>query len=89
MSQSITLERKIDDVASKMLLLFEHMDAKFDLVFEILGTMQNRMDTLATKEELGAVAKKVDVIERVVTQTNRELRSHDKRMTKLEHKVFD
>ena len=55
-----------------------------DAVLEAVGQMQEQMNTLATKDELQIVADDVKTIKAVLTDTNKDVASLDRRLTLLE-----
>lgn len=65
----------------------EYFDDKFDLILGAiapLGPMQIKITEI--DERLMRVESRLTVIEKVVTDTNRDLKDHEKRITKLENK---
>ncbi len=72
------------DDRNYMVLMFEQMNGKFDLLIDMMTLMYEHMQTLATKDELYRVEAKVDTLTHAVTETNREVRSHSQRLDRLE-----
>ncbi|MEK7059684.1 MAG: hypothetical protein AAB971_02930 [Patescibacteria group bacterium] len=65
-------------------LVLEHFDNKFDSLAEALQVMGYTMQTLAKDSDLQEVKLDVEVIKLAVTDTNKDLRKLERRVTKLE-----
>jgi hypothetical protein len=67
-----------------LVALLEDMNGKLDTVVEAVGQLQDKVDTLSTRDEFNRLETKVDTIEAAVTDTNKDPRSLDSRVTLLE-----
>lgn len=65
-------------------VLLEEIRDQNKAVLDAVGQMHGQFKTLATKDELQAVADDVKTIKAAVKGTNLELRSLDRRVTVLE-----
>lgn len=72
---------KDDDYVAIML---EEIRDQNKAVLEAVGQIQDKVKTLATKDGLDNVEVKVDTIQAVLTDTNKDLISLDSRVTTLE-----
>lgn len=65
-------------------ILLEEIRDQNKVVLEAVGQIQDTMKTLATKDELRAVAEDVKTIKSALKDTNKDLANHDLRITRLE-----
>jgi hypothetical protein len=65
-------------------VLLEEIRDQNKVVLEAVGSVQDKIETLASKEDLKRVEAKVDIIQTAVTATNKEVRDHEQRITILE-----
>lgn len=68
-------------------IILEEIRDQYKVVIEAVGTIQETMKTLATKDDLHRVEKKVDTIQFALTETNNDVRHLDSRVTRLEQAV--
>ena len=68
-------------------IILEEIRNQYKVVIEAVGLMQETMKTLATQANLDRVEKKVDAIQFALTETNKEVRLHDTRISRLERAV--
>lgn len=66
-------------------LILEEIRGQNKVVIEAVGQMQEKMETLATKEALQVVADDVAIIKHALKDTNKEVEDLDRRVTVLEH----
>lgn len=66
-------------------LILEEIRGQNKVVIEAVGQMQEKMETLATKEALQVVADDVAIIKHALKDTNKEVQELDRRVTVLEH----
>lgn len=67
-----------------MTTMFEQMLDKFEAISEMFHSMQEQIKTLATKAELQEVADDVKAIRYALTETNKDVADHERRITRLE-----
>jgi hypothetical protein len=65
-------------------VLLEQIRDQNKAVLEAVGQVQERVELLATKEDLRQLETKVDTIQAAVTYTNKDLLTLDGRVTRLE-----
>lgn len=65
-------------------IILEEIRDQNKAVIEAVGQVQDTMKTLATQENLDRVEAKVDAIQFALTETNKDVRLHDVRISKLE-----
>ena len=65
-------------------ILLEEIRDQNGAVLEAVGQMQDTIKTLATQANLDRVETKVDAIQFALTDTNKDLRLLDARVTRLE-----
>lgn len=65
-------------------IMLEEISGQNKAVLEVVGQMRDKMDILATKDELQAVADDVKVIKSALTETNKDVADLDRRVTVLE-----
>ncbi len=53
-------------------------------MLEAVGQLQDKVETLATKDDLARLETKVDIIETAVTDTNKDVRALKNRVAALE-----
>lgn len=68
-------------------IILEEIRDQYKFVIEAVGQVQDTMKTLATQENLDRVETKVDTIKLALRDTNKDLRLHDVRISKLEQAV--
>lgn len=65
-------------------ILLEEIRDQNKAVLELVGQMQGQMNSLATKDSLQEVAEDVKTIKAALTDTNKDLKELDRRVTLLE-----
>ena len=65
-------------------IILEEIRDQNKAVLEAVGQMQDKMDTLVTKEDLARIDTKVDTIATAVRDTNKDVAGLDQRVTALE-----
>ena len=65
-------------------VILEEIRSQNKAVLEVVGQMQDQMNTLATKDALQAVADDVTTIKVALKATNQDLANHEVRITTLE-----
>lgn len=66
-------------------VLLEEIRDQNKAVLEAVGQIQDTMGTLATKDELQAVANDIKTIKKVLTETNKDVSLLDARLSTVEH----
>lgn len=66
-------------------ITLEEIRGQNKVVIEAVGQMQEKMETLATKEALQVVADDVAIIKHALKDTNKEVQDLDRRVTVLGH----
>jgi wobble nucleotide-excising tRNase len=64
--------------------LLEDIDSKLDLILESQATLATSHELKAIDERLTRVEDNVELIRRVVTETNRDVKNHENRISDLE-----
>lgn len=65
-------------------VLLEEMNSKMQAVLEIVSDNQRVLASQPTRDEFNELKDDVKTIKLAVTDTNKELKLHDRRITKLE-----
>lgn len=65
-------------------VILEEMNGKFDLLVEAVGTVQEKLETLALKKDLTEVKEDVKMIRAAVTDHSGEFQEHGRRLTQFE-----
>lgn len=65
-------------------MLLEEIRNQNKVVMDAVTQMRDKMDTLATKDALQRVAEDVTTIKAVLTETNKDVADHERRITLLE-----
>ena len=80
----------IDRVIERIVgFYYEKTKHDIDLVLEAFDAIKVQVDKIPRMEQdLAELKSDVKVIKKVVTDTNKDLRNHNKRITKLEQAVF-
>ncbi len=66
-------------------VLLEDMNAKMQAVLEIVSDNQRVLQDIPKRDEFNELKTEVATIRPAVTDTNKELKLHDRRITKLEN----
>ncbi|TAH31881.1 hypothetical protein EYC58_04355 [Candidatus Saccharibacteria bacterium] len=66
-------------------VLLEDMNAKMQAVLEIVSDNQRVLQDIPKRDEFNELKTEVATIRAAVTDTNKELKLHDRRITKLEN----
>lgn len=66
----------------------EVIERRFGLVMEALDFIRQKLDNKVERQEFDDSEQRSEVTRLALKDTNRDLRNHDKRITKLEQKVF-
>ncbi|HVW23358.1 MAG TPA: hypothetical protein VHB51_02670 [Candidatus Saccharimonadales bacterium] len=69
-------------------ILLEEIRDQNRAVLEAVGMIQAKIETLATKDEMKVVADDVVMLKFAMTETNKDLRSLDVRVSRIEDKLF-
>ena len=67
-----------------MAVMMEEIKDNVQILMEAFALMQQNMKLLAQASDLEDVKSDVKTIKKIVTENNRQLNNHDKRITKLE-----
>ncbi len=65
-------------------ILLEEMNSKMQAVLEIVSDNQRVLQDIPKRDEFNELKADVATIRAAVTDTNKELKLHDRRITKLE-----
>ena len=68
-------------------IILEEIRDQFKVVIDTVVSLQETVKTLATQDSLNVVANDVKTIKLALIETNKEVRLHDLRITKLEQAV--
>jgi len=68
-------------------VMFEEIRDQNKALFEAFGLMQDKMETLATKDSVDALTVRVSTLKVAVTETNKDLRNLDNRVALLATRV--
>lgn len=82
------LGQVIDRAAKRAVGLYmEETERRFGLVMESTSFIKQQLENMATRDEFNELRSEVATIRHVVTDHTRELRSLDRRTTKLENRL--
>ena len=87
-NESTTMGTKITHDESSNGVLLEQIIHQNQIVLENLTDMQKKMNELATRTELSEVKADTETIKKALADTSRQIYSHEKRITKLEHQAI-
>lgn len=73
---------------SRLAVILETINDNFKAVLESVGQMQDQMKLLATKAELQAGLDEIKTIKLAVTETNKHVAGHERRINRLEAKAL-
>lgn len=65
-------------------IILEDMNAKYDILLELIGTVLVVVKNQPTREEFNELRDRVITIEGVLTQMGPQVTDHERRITKLE-----
>jgi len=87
------LDRVIDMAAERAAdkavgAYMEETNHRFDLVMEATGFIKDRLKNMVTRNEFNDLHTDVKVIRRAVTDTNKDLKDHGRRIKRLENTVY-
>lgn len=78
-------EHDLQDMAERAAgVVEERIKDDLQLVLEATAAINNRLDTMPTRNEFNVLHADVKVIKLALTDTNADVRNHEKRITKLE-----
>lgn len=69
-------------------IILEEMRDNFRIVIEAVGQIQDTIKTLATKADLKIVSDDVKIIKLTLTDTNKDVKDHNRRIARLENAVL-
>ncbi|HVX24544.1 MAG TPA: hypothetical protein VG992_04360 [Candidatus Saccharimonadales bacterium] len=68
-------------------VMFEHINNNVKVVMEAVGMMQDKMETLATKDSVDALTMRVSTLEVAVRETNKDLHKLDTHVGRLHTRI--
>ncbi len=86
---AVTTQKSINEAIERTVGFYhEEMEHDIGLVLEATGFIKTRLDDMVTRDKFNDLFTEVKTIRRVVTDTNKDLRGHDRRITTLEKTII-